>query len=155
MRYIYDLKIEMFGAQRIPLPRGDKSDKGFNPYVKVELHAETPNERARMGMPEEEDSEGYEAEYKERTKTRKSSEADFDGDVIEFKSIGGIIEELTFVRFTIRDDEIGTDDLAAWACIRLDRLKQGWRFVHLVDVDGMLTQGVILVNITKSRTPHV
>ncbi|KKA26628.1 hypothetical protein TD95_002934 [Thielaviopsis punctulata] len=154
-RYIYDLRIELYGGQSIPLPKGDKSDRGFKPYVKVELHAETPNERARMGMPEAEDSEGFEAEYKERTKTRKRSEADFEGDVVEFQSIGGIVEEMTFVRFTVRDDEIGSDDLAAWACIRLDRLKQGWRFVHLLDADGMLTQGAILVKITKSKTPHV
>ncbi|KAL5630677.1 hypothetical protein BROUX41_000549 [Berkeleyomyces rouxiae] len=152
-RYIYGLNIEIYGAQNIPLPPGDKSDKGFKPYVKVELHAETPNERLNTGMPEAGDDQSYEAEYKARSKTKRSSEADFEGENLEFSGISGVVEELTFVRFTIRDDEIGTDDLAAWACIRLDRLKEGWRFVHLLDSEGMLTKCVLLVKVTKKKTP--
>jgi hypothetical protein len=50
-------------------------------------------------------------------------------------------------RFKIRDDEIGKDDLAAWACIRLDRLQKGYRFVHLMDTKGMATNGIILVKV--------
>lgn len=53
------------------------------------------------------------------------------------------------MRFTIRDDEIGRDDLAAWACIRLDRLGQGYRFVHLRNTRGEATDGVILVKVEK------
>lgn len=53
-------------------------------------------------------------------------------------------------RLKIHDDEIGKDDLAAWACIRLDRLQQGFRFVHLLDARGEPTTGVLLVKITKS-----
>lgn len=55
-------------------------------------------------------------------------------------------------RFKINDDEIGKDDLAAWACIRLDRLQIGYRFVHLFDSIGNPSQGVLLVNIEKSLT---
>ncbi|KKF92549.1 1-phosphatidylinositol 4 5-bisphosphate phosphodiesterase 1 [Ceratocystis platani] len=150
-RYTYGLTIEVYGAQNIPLPPGDKSDRGFKPYVKIELHAETPNERLNTGMAEAGDDQSYEAEYKARSKTKKGSNADFEGESLEFSNISGVIEELTFVRFTIRDDEIGSDDLAAWACIRLDRLREGWRFVHLLDTDGMLTKGVLLVKITKNK----
>lgn len=53
-------------------------------------------------------------------------------------------------RLKIHDDEIGKDDLAAWACIRLDRLQQGFRFIHLLDARGEQTQGLLLVKITKS-----
>ncbi len=53
-------------------------------------------------------------------------------------------------RFKIQDDEIGKDDLAAWACIRLDRLRSGYRFVHLRDAAGIESKGVILVGIVKS-----
>jgi hypothetical protein len=53
------------------------------------------------------------------------------------------------VRFTVRDDEIGRDDLAAWACVRLDRLGEGYRFVHLLDSEGRLTEGVVLVKVEK------
>ena len=53
-------------------------------------------------------------------------------------------------RFKVQDDEIGKDDLAAWACIRLDRVQSGYRFVHLTDAVGSPTQGVLLVNIDKT-----
>ena len=52
-------------------------------------------------------------------------------------------------RFKIQDDEIGKDDLAAWACIRLDRLRPGYCFVRLLDADGTAGQGVLLVKIEK------
>ena len=52
-------------------------------------------------------------------------------------------------RFKIQDDEIGKDDLAAWACIRLDRLRSGYRFVHLLDAAGRESNGVLLVGIEK------
>lgn len=47
------------------------------------------------------------------------------------------------------DDSFGRDDLAAWACIRLDRLGKGVRFVHLFDTHGIQTDGVLLVKIQK------
>lgn len=53
-------------------------------------------------------------------------------------------------RFKIHDDEIGKDDLAAWACIRLDRLQEGFRFIHLLNARGEQTRGLLLVKITKS-----
>jgi hypothetical protein len=60
-----------------------------------------------------------------------------------------VVPELAFVRFTVRDDDIGRDDLAAWACVRVDRLREGWRFVHLLDARGVETEGVLLVRVTK------
>jgi hypothetical protein len=53
-------------------------------------------------------------------------------------------------RIKISDDEFGRDDLAAWACVRLDRLQQGYRFIHLLDAKGMESSGVLLVRIVKS-----
>lgn len=53
-------------------------------------------------------------------------------------------------RFKIQDDRIGQDDLAAWACIRLDRLRGGYRFVHLLDGAGFESKGVLLVYIQKT-----
>ena len=53
-------------------------------------------------------------------------------------------------RFKIQDDEIGKDDLAAWACIRLDRLRAGYRFVHLRDAAGVESRGALLVGIEKN-----
>jgi hypothetical protein len=50
--------------------------------------------------------------------------------------------------------------LAAWACIRLDRLQQGYRFIRLLDSKGLPSPGLLLVKIEKSLrylgegTPH-
>lgn len=110
----------------------------------MELHVEGPDENIK------DDGQEKEGEYKERTKTSRGQDPDFRGEAIKFTGITGIVDELAFVRFTVRDDELGHDDLAAWACIRLDRLRSGYRFVHLSDCDGHLTNGVVLVRITKT-----
>lgn len=47
------------------------------------------------------------------------------------------------------DDERLKDDLAAWSCIRLDRLQPGLRLLHLYDANGVLSKGVLLVRIKK------
>ena len=57
---------------------------------------------------------------------------------------------LDYCRFKISDDEIWKDDLAAWACVRLDRLQTGYRFVHLMDALGNPSKGVLLVKVEKS-----
>jgi hypothetical protein len=39
----------------------------------------------------------------------------------------------------------------AWACIRLDRLRQGYRFISLRDMKGNVIEGgKLLVKITKT-----
>jgi len=48
------------------------------------------------------------------------------------------------------DDERLSDDLAAWACFRLDRLQPGLRMLHLYDANGVVTRGVLLVRIRKT-----
>ena len=50
-------------------------------------------------------------------------------------------------------DTLGSDDLAAWACYRLDRLRQGYRLINLYDANGMQKRGVLLVKITSTFTP--
>jgi hypothetical protein len=52
-------------------------------------------------------------------------------------------------RFKVMDDERISDDLAAWACFRLDRLQPGLRMLHLYDANGVITKGVMLVRIRK------
>jgi hypothetical protein len=37
--------------------------------------------------------------------------------------------------------------LLGWACIRLDRLREGYRVIELFDVQGRKTSGVLLVKI--------
>jgi len=47
----------------------------------------------------------------------------------------------------MQDKSLGIDQLVAWACIRLDRLRRGYRFIHLFNAKGVQTKGVLLVNI--------
>ncbi|ROT38545.1 1-phosphatidylinositol-4,5-bisphosphate phosphodiesterase gamma-2 [Sodiomyces alkalinus F11] len=145
-RKTLQLEINVLAAQNIPLPPGDDNAKGFKPYVKIELHVEGPEEHIKG------DGHEREGEYKARTRTKRGCDPDFGGEALPFLAIPGVVEELAFVRFTVRDDEIGRDDLAAWACVRLDRLRSGYRFVHLLDCEGRVTEGVILVRVTKVVT---
>ncbi|KAK2004809.1 phosphatidylinositol-specific phospholipase C [Colletotrichum falcatum] len=143
-----DLQIDILAAQNLPLPPGDTKVKGFKPYVKVEIHVESPEERLPGAHIKDDGREG-EGEYKAKTKSNRGIDPDFGSEALQFNGVPGVVEELTFVRFTVRDDEIGRDDMAAWAAVRLDRLRSGYRFVHLMDCEGRLTEGVILVRVTK------
>ncbi|KAJ4372014.1 hypothetical protein N0V83_003787 [Neocucurbitaria cava] len=53
------------------------------------------------------------------------------------------------MQFKVMDDERISDDLAAWACFRLDRLQPGLRMLHLYDANGVISKGVLLVRIRK------
>ncbi|KAL8939063.1 MAG: hypothetical protein Q9216_003570 [Gyalolechia sp. 2 TL-2023] len=145
------LSIEVLAAQNLPLPTGDRKPSGFRPYVKCELHVEKPEERT--SAPIEGGGKSKDGEYKAKTKTCRGIDPDFGGERTEpakFLNVPGVVEELSFVRFKVQDDEIGKDDLAAWACIRLDRLRTGFRFVHLLNAAGDVSRGALLVNIQKS-----
>ncbi|KAG9257255.1 phosphatidyl inositol-specific phospholipase C [Emericellopsis atlantica] len=142
------LSITFLAAQRIPIPADDKSAKGFEPYVKVELHVD--GSEGQRGGHIANGGHEREGEYKARTKTHEGVNIDLKGEVVKFSEISGLVEELTFVRFTVRDDEIVRDDLAAWCCVRLDRLGEGYRFVHLLNSKADLTEGVILVKVEKT-----
>ncbi|KAK8097557.1 1-phosphatidylinositol 4 5-bisphosphate phosphodiesterase 1 [Apiospora kogelbergensis] len=137
-----DLKITVLAAQDLPLPKEGDNPSGFNPYVKVELHTE-PHESELV----KQSGKAKEGEYKAKIKSKKGVDPDFKADVIEFKQVFAVNPELAFVRFMVKDDEIGHDDLAAWACIRLDRLRRGYRFIKLMDKNGMASKGAILVKI--------
>lgn len=53
-------------------------------------------------------------------------------------------------RLKIEDEGLVKDKLAAWACIRLDRLQQGYRFIDLKDAYGRPSAGKLLVRIEKT-----
>ncbi|KAG5963988.1 hypothetical protein E4U57_005738 [Claviceps arundinis] len=146
-----NLNITFLAAQSLPIPPGDNSSKSFRPYVKTELHVDACNSHA-LGRASSTDSRDTSIRHKARTRTHKGTDIDLGSQQISFPEVDGIIEELTFVRFMVRDDEIGIDDLSAWACVRLDRLGQGYRFIHLLDAKGRLTEGNILVKVEKTLT---
>ncbi|GKT88117.1 phosphatidylinositol-specific phospholipase C [Colletotrichum tofieldiae] len=117
-----DLQIDILAAQNLPLPPGDTKVSGPR--------------GAAAGAHIKDDGRERESEYKAKTKSNRGADPDFKGEALQFTGVPGVVEELTFVRFTVRDDEIGRDDLAAWAAVRLDRLRCGYRFVHLMDCEG-------------------
>ncbi|KAK4222070.1 PLC-like phosphodiesterase [Podospora fimiseda] len=156
--YTMDLTIQVIAAQNLPLPPGDTKTSSFRPYVKVEIHVEEPGERhGTDAVPA--DGKEKEGEYKAKTKSVKGGGCDPDwkgeGNLLKFEKIPGVVPELSFVRFLIKDDEIGKDSLAAWACVRLDRLREGYRFLHVCDARGVETEGVILVKVTKKLVREV
>ena len=151
------LTITFLAAQSIPLPPGDTSRKGFRPYIKAELHTDGSPPGCGVGVGGAKGKQGNSgshdkgtAEYKIRTNTHKGQDCDLLGQKLAFPTIDGLVEDLTFLRFTVRDNEFGRDELAAWACVRLDRLGDGYRSVHLTDAKGVVTEGVIFVKIEKT-----
>jgi hypothetical protein len=145
--YTMDLTLQILAAQSLPLPPDEKSPSSFRPYLKVELHVEEPGERhGTDAVPAE--GKAKEGEYKAKTKSIKGTcDPDFKGQELRFERVPGVVPELSFVRFQVLDDELGRDDLAAWACVRVDRLREGYRFVHLVDAEGVETEGAVLVKV--------
>ncbi|KAI1820696.1 PLC-like phosphodiesterase [Xylaria intraflava] len=142
-----DLSITVLAAQNLPLPHKDDRESGFRPYVRVEVHTEPP---PGAGPTKREDRRAKEGEYKARSRTQKGIHPDFKGEALLFERVGGVVPALSFVRFLVKDDEIGRDDVAGWACVRLDRLRCGYRFVHLRDRKGRVTDGVLFVKVEKS-----
>ncbi|RCI14635.1 hypothetical protein L249_6419 [Ophiocordyceps polyrhachis-furcata BCC 54312] len=174
------LTLTFLAAQAIPLPLYDTSARRFHPYVKTEIHVEGSDgglappsvdddvadddddyDDCKEGEADEEEEEEEEEENEEkddtipllkaRTRTHRGRDVDLGAEKFQFAAIPGLVPELTFVRFTIRDDEIGRDDLAAWACVRLDRLGQGYRFVPLRDARGSVVKGAALLIKVEKR----
>ncbi|KAK7182055.1 hypothetical protein DPSP01_008221 [Paraphaeosphaeria sporulosa] len=143
-----DLSIEFLAGQDIPLPPEEDDPKDFKPYIKVELHVEKPEEGEAEAIPG--GGASNKGDYKKKTRTAKTTNPDFGREIVEFKGVKRVTEELTFVRFKVMDDERISDDLAAWACFRLDRLQPGIRMLHLYDSNGVVSKGVLLVRIKKT-----
>ncbi|ESZ95253.1 BcPLC2, phospholipase C [Sclerotinia borealis F-4128] len=141
-----DLRITIFAGQRIPFPDGE-TEKGFHPYVKCELHVESQEEL--NGQPIENGGKAKEGEHKHKTAYKSGSRPDFEGETLHFEGIRNVVEALSFVRFKVEDANYSKDELAAWACIRLDRLQQGYRLIPLKDAKGYSTDGLLLVKIEK------
>jgi hypothetical protein len=91
-----DLSIEFFAGQDIPMPPSEDDPKDFKPYVKVELHVEKYEEREGQGGVDPKSKSG---EYKKKTKSQKTPNPDFRGEVVKFEGVRGVTEELSFVRY--------------------------------------------------------
>jgi len=171
-----DLEIEVLAAQDIPLPDKDEDPRHFEPYVKIEIHTDDPPPNADevKGRTKKAQNKGVNVRWEPKKKSRKLfsssrnlATADDDslipgeetggpvgkktkriGEVLKFKAVEGFRDPaMCFLRIKLHDEEFGKDDLAAWACVRLDRAEQGWRVVRLFDRKGRRSQGCLLVKV--------
>lgn len=92
---------------------------------------------------------GKDAQYKRETPVGKTTHPDWgrDGFEMDFIDIPNVVESLSFVRFKVEDDS--RKKAAAWACVRLDRLLPGYRFVDLLDCKGNPSDGKLFVRVDK------
>ncbi|KAG5993328.1 hypothetical protein E4U43_003536 [Claviceps pusilla] len=145
-----DLSISIFAGHNIPTESDDhheypRSGHAIRPYVKVEVHVERSE---NMTGKEAQD----ENKYKKTTEVGKSNHPRFPNSKrpLRFTGITNVVPELSFIRFRIGDDSRISTSILAWACIRLDRLRQGYRFVRLMGMNGRpIHRGGLFVKIEK------
>jgi hypothetical protein len=91
------LSIEVYAAQDLSLPQGDNNEKGFKPYVNCQLHVEEPEGDV---APDQDDasSDTEKSSYKRCTKSSSGINPDFHGQKLDFPTVTGIVEELSFLR---------------------------------------------------------
>lgn len=150
----------------------------LKPYVKFQLHVDThgppgqgktdtdastadlkskySSHHGQKSTSAGEENDEDERKLKRKSKTVKTvsykniNTNDFEDTEMVWTDVPDVVEELSFLRIKVEDDRtLARDDLVAWACIRLDRLKTGYRFIHLLDVEGAPSEGVLFVKIDK------
>ncbi|KAL5639155.1 hypothetical protein ACGC1H_006612 [Rhizoctonia solani] len=121
--------------------------EGFEPYVEVQLLADGLGEDGVKGRNKA--LRGVDVVWEGRGSLGLGT---WEPPEIVLKA-SSIVPATSFVRFLLKDEEFGTDDLAGWACVRLDRLQPGYRFIRLYDLHGKLTgNGCLFVKIQKEIT---
>lgn len=91
------LSIEVFAGQDLSLPEGDTSERGFKPYVNCQLHVEEPGDD-NTPSPDDASSDDEKSSYRRCTKSSSGRNPDFKGQKLEFPTVTGIVEELSFLR---------------------------------------------------------
>ncbi|OAQ97435.1 hypothetical protein LLEC1_02524 [Akanthomyces lecanii] len=148
-----DLSLTIFKAQHIPL-RGDGDDAerhgaALQTFARAEI-------RTGRFIDFKKDSTLTDDTHAKKTHAYKSDHPLFGprGETLTFRDIPNVVEELSFL--LIKIDEVWVTGMInwptlAWACIRLDRLLPGYRFIQLMDMDGRpVTGGRLFVKIAKT-----
>ncbi|QPC71275.1 hypothetical protein HYE68_002027 [Fusarium pseudograminearum] len=141
------LAITIVAAQNLPLLKSTDDPAKFIPYVKIGFHTE-PNAFSAMTDEDQSPEKMKQVGYSGQTCKSKGTSPSFNEETIEFLNVQGVVPELSFLSFRIMNDVPGPDVMAAWACVRLDRLRLGYRFLRLLDKDGMPSKGILLVKVT-------
>ncbi|KHJ31004.1 putative phospholipase c [Erysiphe necator] len=154
------LTITILAGQHIPVPN-DTNAKKFRPYICGKLHiceddTEISPENEEGASREHRGSSnnngnGMSYKYKQKTQYQEGNQLNFgrEGFQMSFYVRRHIQEDLSFFSFKIKDSRYLQDELAAWACIRLNRLQSGYRLVRLLDMKPKETSGLLLVKIDK------
>jgi phosphatidylinositol phospholipase C delta len=148
---LMDLDITIFAGQRIPVQSGDddqnkRSASTIRPIIKAELHVEKSVDASKDALQQD-------CTYKQKTGSSKSDHPCFgvNGHTMPFSKIPKVVPELSFLRFKIEDDSrsgLVSSPLLAWACVRLDRLRPGYRLISLIDLKGSpIPDGKLLIKV--------
>ncbi|KAM0513045.1 hypothetical protein ACHAPE_008252 [Trichoderma viride] len=150
-KHTLHLTITVFAGRHIPTDDSDKDDDSqsksdLRSRVKAELH---------IG---EDEKDGHDMSYKQNTKSADSTDPVWNchekkilGEKLQFRNIPKVVEELSFIRFKVEGtSHTVSPPCLAWACIRLDRLQQGYRFVRLYNKRGCpINGGKLLIKVDK------
>ncbi|KIK62977.1 hypothetical protein GYMLUDRAFT_41279 [Collybiopsis luxurians FD-317 M1] len=120
------LCVQVAGLSSLRIPESHEN-KSYQAYVKVELLHEQQEQKWKS----------------------KTAETTAEGDVMWNESFEWQFErdELAFIRLRIRENRSfeKDSDLAVF-CARVDNIQQGWRLVHLLDMDGKASGATLLIN---------
>ncbi|KAK1623824.1 PLC-like phosphodiesterase [Colletotrichum phormii] len=136
--------VTVLAAQNLPLLNPHDDPTNFIHYVKVGLHTE-PDALTAMVREDADGEQVTQIGYSGQTSKSTGTSPNFGGELIEFLNVEGIVPELAFLSFIVMNDVVGPDVMTGWACVRLDRLRLGYRFVRLLDKDGMPSKGILLI----------
>ncbi|KAL5596566.1 uncharacterized protein BROUX77_007250 [Berkeleyomyces rouxiae] len=130
-----------------------ESTKVIEPVVVVTVHAEGQNKALEKESDGVKDTGGKNASsYSQRSVPAQSRNPDWGlaGCVLEFERIPRVTDKLSYLRFTVEDSSLlGQNMLFSWQCIRLDRLRTGFRFIPLMNKKAEQC-GYLLVTIEMS-----
>ncbi|KIW10083.1 hypothetical protein PV08_11043 [Exophiala spinifera] len=146
------LCMTLFAGQNIQPSTSSAHDR-INPYVVCDLHLMIPSERPLDSLSTTEEKTAQKSRtYRQRSEPSKGPDPDFRRERLCFPLVSDVAEELSFLRLKVKNCQIGKDSLIAFACLRLDRLRQGYRFIHLLDDRGVRSEGRILAKIEKASS---
>lgn len=143
------LHVDNHGPPGSKRKTGDSKASRFSKYSIHRHGGGNKSEEAAAANSSDDDNENS-SKLKRHSKSSKTCSPDFGAAEFSWTNVPDVIEELSFMRFKVHEEKsFSSDPLVAWACIRLDRLKTGYRFVHLLDHRGEPCAGVLLVKIDK------
>jgi len=145
------LSLKILAAQELPLSTSVDRHEKLRPYVKCEVHVDMPS----LSTEEKEKKRPKDIGLKKATSPSKGPHPTFgDGGKLVFEKLPALEPSLSFLRLKVMHDKFGPDETIAWACIRLDCLGKGIRFIHLSDPVGASISAVLLAQIDYAWNQH-